>query len=128
MKEEIVETMQNAEVIQRFFAKNWKGASRHLFIRKEDLGYSLVNYSTPIAFWLEKGDKWFMNKDKYSRTTSAIQSQIRFKGPDDLKEVTEEELDDIMDNGVKDEETPVFEGLIRKAYSGKSIRNIILEK
>jgi hypothetical protein len=39
-------------------------------------GETLINYSTIIAKHI--GDKLYLNKNKYSRTTSKIQSQLHY--------------------------------------------------
>lgn len=39
-------------------------------------GITLINYSTIIAF--KENDKLYINNEKYSVTTSKIQSQLRY--------------------------------------------------
>lgn len=62
----------------------------NLKITKEDNGWSLVNYDTPILFRDNDG-KLYFNSDKYTVTTSKIQNQIRRAlGSNDFDEVGEE--------------------------------------
>lgn len=56
-------------------------------------GKSLYNYSTLIAYHSDDG-KLYINKEKYSVTTSKIQGQIRCKAKN-YTEVTEHEINSI---------------------------------
>ena len=56
-------------------------------------GKSLYNYDTLMAYHSDDG-KLYINKDKYSVTTSKIQSQIRYRAKD-YTEVTEHEINSI---------------------------------
>lgn len=56
-------------------------------------GKSLYNYDTLMAYHSDDG-KLYINKEKYSRTTSKIQSQIRYKAKD-YTEVTEQEINSL---------------------------------
>lgn len=56
-------------------------------------GKSLYNYDTLMAYHSDDG-KLYINKEKYSVTTSKIQTQIRCKAKD-YTEVTEHEIDTI---------------------------------
>ena len=56
-------------------------------------GKSLYNYDTLMAYHSDDG-KLYINKEKYSVTTSKIQSQIRYTAKD-YTEVTESEINSI---------------------------------
>lgn len=56
-------------------------------------GKSLYNYNTLIAYHSDNG-KLYINKEKYSRTTSKIQTQIRHEAKN-YTEVTEREINTI---------------------------------
>lgn len=56
-------------------------------------GKSLYNYDTLMAYHSDDG-KLYINKEKYSRTTSKIQSQIRNRAKD-YTEVTEHEINSL---------------------------------
>ena len=107
MKEE--ETMveaKNTDVIDLFmtdsFPKNKKTnwGTEHLKINKEENGWSVINYATPILYRDDKSGDVFLNKQKYSVTTSKIQNQMRYlasKHNVDLKEVNEKEIKEAME-------------------------------
>ena len=61
--------MTNREVIERFLG-NKEGKTANLL----STGNSLINYVTEIAYW--KNGELFLNKTKYSVTTSKIQSKL----------------------------------------------------
>ena len=56
-------------------------------------GKSLYNYNTLIAYHSDNG-KLYINREKYSATTSKIQTQIRVKAKN-YTEVTEREINTI---------------------------------
>jgi len=58
--------------------KRWmpKWGTANLKISKQTNGWALVNYATPIVFRKNTGEVFF-NTDKYSPTTSKIQTNIR---------------------------------------------------
>jgi len=58
--------------------KKWKPqwGTKNLMISKRTNGWALVNYNTPILFRKNTGEVFF-NADKYSVSTSKIQSQIK---------------------------------------------------
>lgn len=56
-------------------------------------GKSLYNYDTLMAYHSDDG-KLYINKDKYSTTTSKIQGQIRYIAKD-YTEVSEREINSI---------------------------------
>lgn len=62
-------------------------------------GNTLINYSTPIAYF-DKHNILHINKEKYSTTTSKIQTQLRnsVKSNDNLIacEVTEDEIKELI--------------------------------
>lgn len=82
--------MNNEEVIKRFLEfKDAKTKKRYItngYYQYEGCTLStnrvntdtlqLINYSTPIA--MIKNNVLFINKDKYSRTTSTIQHQLKY--------------------------------------------------
>lgn len=92
----------NDDVIEAFMSGNIPSNRRfpwgtaHLKINKEnDSDFSLVNYSTPIAFRHEES-VWF-NGQKYSVTTSKIQSQIRGSASRNHVDMIETDGDGIRD-------------------------------
>jgi len=77
-----VEAASNEQVIEMFahdsFPKDKRDrwGTEHLTIQKYPGGWALVNYATPIVFRSNTGETFF-NTQKYSVTTSKIQTQIR---------------------------------------------------
>lgn len=80
--------MTNLQVIQEFLRGNdaqtplrdivygyYMGKGRTLYTKNTEEGFSLINYDTRIAFIVD--NILFVNKNKYSRTTSKIQGQLR---------------------------------------------------
>lgn len=63
--------MKNLDVIEKFRDGARAGKTQHLYID----GDNLVNYTTVIA--KRVGDGVILNTQKYSRTTSKIQTMIR---------------------------------------------------
>jgi predicted nucleic acid-binding Zn-ribbon protein len=93
IEEEQINESSNEEVIDLFVndnfphdkdeaskmgIKRWMSVwgSENLKISKQNNGWALVNYNTPILFRDSEG-KIYFNTDKYSVTTSKIQNQIR---------------------------------------------------
>lgn len=106
-------SVANEEVIRMFlldtFPKekrpNWGAAN--LKINKEDNGWSLMNYWTPILFRDIMGDVYF-NTTKYSAFTSSIQNHIRNMANGfgfTLKEVDESGIKNAMKNNGSEEVT-----------------------
>lgn len=87
--------MRNREVPVRFFQGAKKGGTKHVFIE----GDAIFSYGAhfPMAFKSGK-ENLFLNKDKYSSSTSAHQSALRREIPSfmKVKEVRTQELIDIM--------------------------------
>jgi len=76
------ESRSNYDVIEAFIANNFPEkdgwGTRHLYVMQERGGWALVNnYSTPIVFRRDSDGRMFFNTDKYSVTTSKIQTFIR---------------------------------------------------
>lgn len=68
--------MKNKEVILNFLQmKNAK--TLHLHTQHDGDKFTLINYQEPIAYITNKGDLW-LNKCKYSATTSIIQNQLEY--------------------------------------------------
>jgi hypothetical protein len=94
---------KNIDVINMFindsFPKDKKTTwgTENLKIRKESNGWSLVNYSTVIAYRPNNDDTVYFNKIKYSVTTSKIQSQIRYTAKQNGVRLTEMSEDDVVD-------------------------------
>ena len=78
--------MTNEQVITQFL-KGQLGHSLHLYTE----GSILINYNTRIAY--VENNKLYLNKTKYSRTTSKIQSQLRRLAPMYYKNIEEYEGD-----------------------------------
>jgi hypothetical protein len=114
--EVFTETASNETVIKNFLDGIKGPKSGHLRIENVGTGLALINYNTIIAFqWKDGVDEpetreelfgdapskpnyIYLNKSKYSRTTSAIQSKIRYRTPESLlKEVSEEEIYEMSD-------------------------------
>jgi len=70
--------------------------STNLKISKQDNGWALINYATPLMFRDDEG-KLYFNTDKYSVTTSKVQNQIKgaLEGVD-YEEVDEEEIKNVI--------------------------------
>jgi len=94
------ETVANSEVIKYFASSNPKEIrSTHLICRKVTNGWVLINYYTKIAGFLDdEPDVYYVNEQKYSRTTSKIQNYVR-RELGSYVSVSESELDDIMYSG-----------------------------
>lgn len=95
--------MANGNAISKFldgtFPKKNDWGSNHLFVREENGHWGLMNYSTFLLFRVA-GEVYF-NTDKYSVTTSKIQSQIRSEARMQgitLNECTEADLQQIIDS------------------------------
>ncbi len=79
---QLTEMATNLDVIEMFvmntFPKNKKPiwGTKNLKITKEDIGWSLINYNTPLLFRDDSGALYF-NTQKYSVSTSTIQNQIK---------------------------------------------------
>lgn len=71
-------TRDNYSVIEDFVNGNFgtKG-SVHLYMIHEPNGWSLVNYRTPILYQGSDSQTVFFNTDKYSVTTSRLQTAMR---------------------------------------------------
>jgi len=72
----------NSDVISRFITKDYpkKGSlkSGNCRIEKESNGWVFINYSTAIAFIDDNHPNLLiLNADRYSNTTSGIQSELR---------------------------------------------------
>lgn len=85
IKEEVKRTLnekRNSDVVEMFmtdsFPKNkrQKWGTANKMIEKMGNGWALVNYSTPIVYRSNDGTIYF-NTDKYSKTTSKMQNEIR---------------------------------------------------
>ena len=76
------EAATNDQVIQMFVNDSFPKDKRptwgtdNLKINKEQNGWSLLNYGTPLLFRTNVGETFF-NTQKYSMTTSTIQNKIR---------------------------------------------------
>ena len=57
--------------------KRSEWGSTNVKIRREQFGWSLINYGTPLCYFINGMDIFFFNDKKYSPTTSKIQGQIR---------------------------------------------------
>ena len=68
--------MKNIEVMQEFL-KRRNAHTTNLHTEREGNKFILVNYDEPIAY-IEDNDLW-LNKCRYSRTTSKIQGQLAFE-------------------------------------------------
>lgn len=105
-----VEAARNAEVIDMFvndsFPKDKRPVwgSANLKITKEDNGWSLVNYYTPIMYRSNDGTLYF-NTDHYSVTTSKIQNYIRRQVGGSSQEVNEQGIRSAIDQAPAGGET-----------------------
>ena len=94
--------MTNLDVIENFInRKEGKTPLRNINDEYRDYrgrtlasdGKSLYNYNTLIAYHSDNG-KLYINKEKYSKTTSKIQGQIRNRA-EHYTEVSEREINTI---------------------------------
>lgn len=69
--------MKNIDIVRRFFNGYTRGRAANLYIDND----KLINYNTCLAQRIAGG--YIVNIDKYSRSTSAIQSKIRCYMPHD---------------------------------------------
>jgi len=86
----------NDAAIAGFMSGQGGASSANLHVVKGTKGMVLVNYETPIAYRSADGTL-YMNSDKYSQTTSSIQSKIRQAAGGKIKEVSAGELETIME-------------------------------
>ena len=97
--------MTNEEFIEHFLKAPLSGLKtgqrvNNLMAKKEEGGWVLINYLTPLVFRAEDGKAYF-NTQKYSTTTSKIQSIIRrYSHPEWLTEVDEKKMTKIMDEAM----------------------------
>ena len=75
--------------------KEW--GTKNLKIRKEDNGWALINYTTPLAFRNDSGVVFF-NTEKYSPTTSTIQNKLK-SALGSYKEVDEKGIRKAIESG-----------------------------
>jgi len=77
-----IQAATNEQVISMFAADSFPKdkmptwGTQNLKINKEPNGWSLINYATPIAYRSNEGQT-FINTQKYSQTTSKIQSVLK---------------------------------------------------
>lgn len=89
---------KNSDVIKDFADGKSSGSTKHLFIEPRKGGRVLINYRTVMVYKPNNEDIYYMNADKYSVTTSKIQSYIRRELSDkNLKQMSHEELQEVMD-------------------------------
>lgn len=86
---------QNQAVIDAFLSGQGGAKSMNLSIVKGPKGLVLVNYETPIAYRSADGQT-YLNNQKYSQTTSTIQNKIRNAAQGQIKEVSPQELEQVM--------------------------------
>lgn len=135
----ILKELKNQDVINMFakdsFPKDKKTTfgTENVKIHKVPHGWSLKNYNTLLAVRPEETNEVYINKQKYSVTTSIIQNKIR-ASISDYKEVTEEELNNIAETGnVPNKEHPyqdlehseIFENI--KKSNNKLIEKLFTE-
>lgn len=81
--------MTNEDFIIKFRNGLTHGKNQNLYIMNSNL---LVNYNTPIAY-RQQENRIFLNKTKYSVTTSKIQTLIR-RNCNVIKEFEQKEFND----------------------------------
>jgi molybdopterin converting factor small subunit len=98
---------QNTEVVQKFITDSFpkdKGdtwGTANIKIVKTANGWGLMNYATWMLFRTEDGTVYY-NPTKYSRTTSKLQSDIKYQAETNgvtLKEVSEAEIIKVAGEG-----------------------------
>lgn len=87
----------SALFIKDEFPKDKKSTwgTSNLKINKENNGWSLINYFTPILYRKNGSKIVYFNIDKYSHTTTVIQNKIRKELNDnsvEFKEVNEDKI------------------------------------
>lgn len=105
---DILNEASNSQVITRFITKDYpkKGSlnSNNCHLERDVNGWVFINYSTPIAFVGDKQpDLLILNADKYSVTTSGIQSELRSTARQNGMEIYEGDINTVrsaIDNGV----------------------------
>jgi hypothetical protein len=97
INEEYLTEKKNTDVIKDFLAGKSASSTKHLYIRTTKNGRTLVNYSTVLVYKPEIEDVYYMNKRKYSVTTSKIQTYIRgILSGENVKEMDHSELQEVM--------------------------------
>ena len=89
------EAASNMAVIESFISGQAGAKSTNLTIVENKNGLMLVNYQTPIAFRAADGTV-YLNSQKYSVTTSKIQTFIRRAAGGQVKEVSPQDLEKVM--------------------------------
>lgn len=78
-----IEATSNGQVIDMFINDSFpkdklaEWGTANLRISKQENGWALINYSTPIMYRDNKNGETYFNVDRYSATTSKIQNYIR---------------------------------------------------
>ena len=102
---------RNSNVIDAFLAdtfpkqnKNRIWGTQHLKIQysPDGQGWGVVNYQTYLLFRSDVTGRLYFNIEKYSRTTSKIQSYISYKIIRDAIKIKGDEMDDIVHGYEKD--------------------------
>jgi hypothetical protein len=106
------ESATNQAAIDGFLSGQGGADSANLHIVQNKNGLMLVNYETPIAYRSADGEL-YLNADKYSPTTSKIQSAIKAAAKGQIKEVAATELEKIMQD--KPVESPALATVSEKA-------------
>ena len=106
------ESATNQAAIDGFLSGQGGADSANLHIVQNKNGLMLVNYETPIAYRSADGEL-YLNADKYSPTTSKIQSAIKAAAKGQIKEVAATELEKIMQD--KPLEAPALPTVSEKA-------------
>jgi hypothetical protein len=105
LNEQYLTEKKNTDVIEDFLAGKKASSTKHLYIRPTKNGLTLVNYSTVLVYKPHVENVYYMNKDKYSVTTSKIQSYIRgILSGKNVKEMPKSELDEVMSKSEEGDE------------------------
>jgi hypothetical protein len=70
------EKMKNSEVIEKFVKGIHKGSAGNLHIEVRAGRTALINYNTCIAERLDDSGEFYVNRTKYSKSTTVIQNKL----------------------------------------------------
>jgi hypothetical protein len=68
--------MRNSEVVAKFVKGVHKASAGNLYIEVRNGRTALINYSTCIAERLDDSGKFYVNRTKYSQSTTTIQNML----------------------------------------------------
>lgn len=93
----IMATYSKQGVIQAYFRGEGNAKTGNRSLSTSEKGRTLYSYNTPIAYVSAKGNGVYLNKDKYSVTTSSQQNAFKREASSrgiEYQEVSSKELNE----------------------------------